>query len=292
MRLPFLLLTPACLAVGVAVAWWEGASLPVWSLTLIVLGGLAAHVAVNALNEYHDYCSGLDDITQPTPFSGGSQALPRHPGLERVALATGVVAMVIAACVGLVFTVTVGVGLLPLGLLGLVSLVAYTPWFTRNPWICLVAPGTGFGLLMVMGSGYVLAGHYSVTLFTASLIPFFLVNNLLLLNQLPDVAADRTVGRRTLPILIGRRQSVLVYAAQFGLAYLVVLIGWLGELLPTGCLIALAPAMLAVVSVRLAWLHARSVPDLIPALGLNVVINLSTPLLLAIGFFISGQLAG
>lgn len=83
-----------------------------------------------------------------------------------------------------------------------------------------------------------------------------------------------------------------MYAVKFGFANLVVLIGWLGELLPTGCLIVLAPAALAMVSVRLAWRHARSVPDLIPALGLNVAINLSTPVLLTIGFFISGSLAG
>jgi 1,4-dihydroxy-2-naphthoate octaprenyltransferase len=112
------------------------------------------------------------------------------------------------------------------------------------------------------------------------------------LNQLPDVEPDRAVGRRTLPVVIGRRRSVIVYGVQLLLAYLVILVGWLVELLPAGCLIALATAALAVVTVRRAWRHARSVPGLIPALGLNVAINLLTPLLLAVGFFIFGRSAG
>jgi len=292
MRLPFLLLTPACLLVGVAVAWWEGAPLPVWKLVLLLIGGTAAHIAVNALNEYQDYRSGLDKTTEPTPFSGGSQALPHHPGQERVALTTGLVAMAITAAVGLTFVIKVGPGLLPLGLLGLFSLAAYTPWFTRNPWVCLVAPGIGFGLLMVMGAGYVLTGHYTVTLFTAALVPFFLVNDLLLLNQLPDLEPDRAAGRRHLPIVLGRQRSVFVYSLQLFLAYLTIVVGWRAGLLPAGSLIALATVVPAVAVVRRARVHARSVPDLIPALGLNVAINLLTPLLLAIGIFVSGRSVG
>jgi len=33
-----------------------------------------------------------------------------------------------------------------------------------------------------------------------------LVNNLLLLNQFPDVDADKTVGRRHYPIAVGRKK--------------------------------------------------------------------------------------
>ncbi len=46
---------------------------------LVLLGALAAHGAVNALNEYADYRSGLDLRTARTPFSGGSGTLVDHP---------------------------------------------------------------------------------------------------------------------------------------------------------------------------------------------------------------------
>ncbi|MDZ7699102.1 MAG: hypothetical protein U5R49_19945 [Deltaproteobacteria bacterium] len=47
----------------------------------------------------------------------------------------------------------------------------------------------------------------------ASLVPFFLVSNLLLLNQFSDVAADESVDRRHFPILIGNRASSFIYNA-------------------------------------------------------------------------------
>jgi len=39
------------------------------------------------------------------------------------------------------------------------------------------------------------------------MVPGLLVSDLLLLNQFPDVEADRTVGRKHLPILLGRKNQ-------------------------------------------------------------------------------------
>ena len=97
------------------------------------------------------------------------------------------------------FVFTVGILLLPLGLLGIALIVFYTQWITKRPIICLVAPGLAFGPLMVLGTHFVLTGSYSWTAFAASLVPGFLVSDLLLLNQFPDVEADKTVGRKYLP---------------------------------------------------------------------------------------------
>jgi 1,4-dihydroxy-2-naphthoate octaprenyltransferase len=72
MRPPFLLLTPACLLLALAVA--DNCCKPVnLSFFFIALtGALAAHISVNAFNEYFDFRSELDMHTQRTPFSGGS----------------------------------------------------------------------------------------------------------------------------------------------------------------------------------------------------------------------------
>ncbi len=286
MRLPFLILTPACLLIGVATAHWAGASLSPLHLVLVFLGGVSAHVCVNALNEYLDFKSGLDLVTEPTPFSGGSKTLPNNPEQKYVALATGIISLLITIGVGIYFLVVRGLGLLPIGLIGVISLVAYTRLFTRNPLICLIAPGLGFGPLMVLGTHFVLTGSYSWTAFFASLVPFFLVNNLLLLNQFPDAEADRTAGRRHLPIVIGIPGSVKVYSAFLALAYLSVVAGWLLDFLPVTALIGLGTIVLAVPTVIQVMRNATSIPDLIPALGKNVVINIVTPVLLAVGFFI------
>ena len=211
MKVPFLILTPMCILVGISTAMWSGAHVSVVSIVLIIIGAVCSHISVNALNEYYDFKSGLDSRTQRTPFSGGSGALQERPDKAGAALATGIISLLICFSIGMYFVFTVGVLLLPLGLLGIALIVFYTQWITKRPIVCLVAPGLAFGPLMVLGTHFVLTGSYSWTAFLASLVPGFLVSDLLLLNQFPDVEADKTVGRKHLPILLGRKNVARIY---------------------------------------------------------------------------------
>ena len=61
--------------------------------------------------------------------------------------------------------------------------------------------------------------HVVYQAFVASLVPFFLVSNLLLLNQFPDVEADRFAGRKHFPILVGRTVSGYIYISFLIAAY-------------------------------------------------------------------------
>ena len=63
MRLPFLILTPACVLLGAATAAWSGAELNLYYLGFTFVGAVAAHISVNALNEYDNCKSGLDFTT-------------------------------------------------------------------------------------------------------------------------------------------------------------------------------------------------------------------------------------
>ena len=287
MRLPFVILTPACVLAGLGTAFWSTGEVNYLYFTLALIGAIAAHISVNAFNEYFDFKSGLDYRTHLTPFSGGSGTLPENPELARQALRVALAAIIITALIGSYFLWVRGIALLPLGALGLLTIVVYTPWFTRNPALCLIAPGLAFGPLMVMGTDFVLTGAYSWTSFFASLVPFFLVSDLLLLNQFPDVEADQSVGRRHFPIILGRRASSLIYGTMLILAYLSIVLGvTLGHLPPTS-LIGLLTLLIAAPVIVGAYRHAESVEKLVPYMGLNVIINIATPVLVAIGLLIA-----
>jgi 1,4-dihydroxy-2-naphthoate octaprenyltransferase len=287
MRVPFLILTPACVALGLGTAVWTTDGVRALHVVLALVGGLAAHVSVNAFNEYFDFKSGLDYKTRRTPFSGGSGTLPANPELAGGALATALVALVIVSGVGLYFLVIRGWALLPLGALGMLVVFAYTPWLTRSHVLCLIAPGLGFGTLMVMGTDFALTGSYTWTAFVASCVPFFLVSDLLLLNQFPDVEADRDVGRRHLPIVIGRRTSSVGYGLFLLLAYGSIAAGVALRLLPGACLLGLITLVLAVPAAVGAWRYADDVERLARFMGMNVLINIVTPALVAVGLLIS-----
>ena len=284
-RAPFLLLSLVLVLIGGAAALRDGV-FHATRLALAAVGLVAAHVAVNLLNELSDHATGIDQHTRRTPFSGGSGTLPADAAMARPALITACTAFAVAAFTGLYFIFLRGLVLLPIGVLGLALLFVYTPWLTRSPLLCLIAPGLGFGPLMVLSVHIALAGQYSWTAFIASLVPFFLVSDLLLLNQFPDVEADRSIGRKHFPILIGRRRSSLIYGAFLLLAYVTIILGVVFSLLPPWSLLGLLTAALAVPVAVNAYRHADDIPRLIPSMGLNVVINLLTPTLVAIGLLI------
>jgi len=287
MRLPFVRLAPACVVLGTVTAVWSGSEINMLHFVLTVLGAVFAHICVNAFNEYSDFKSGLDFKTEPTPFSGGSGTLPENPEKGYVAMITGIVTLILTAAIGIYFIVVIGIGLLPLGVLGLVIVVVYTDWITKNPFLCLIAPGLGFGPLMVMGTNFVLSGSYSMTAFVASLVPFFLVSDLLLLNQFPDIEADRQVGRRHLPIEIGVKPCIKIYIAFLLAAYAVVVIASLSGVLPLYSLLALVTIALAIPTIKGVSQFSGNIPSLIPHMGKNVIINILTPVLLSVGLFVA-----
>jgi 1,4-dihydroxy-2-naphthoate octaprenyltransferase len=287
MRLPFLILTPACVLLGLGTAMWSSEQVSFFYFVLALIGGIASHIAVNAFNEYFDFRSGLDFKTERTPFSGGSGTLQEKPELAKQALTTAIISAIVVCAVGLYFLTVWGPALLPLGALGVLVTIIYTPWLAHNALLCLIAPGLGFGIVMVMGTHFVLTGEYTMTAFVASLVPFFLVSDLLLLNQFPDVEADRSVGRKNFPILIGRRASSLIYGLFLLLAFLTVVVGVALDYLPKMSLIGLAALLLALPAFIGAYRHADDIKRLVPSLGLNVLVNIITPVLVALGLFLA-----
>jgi 1,4-dihydroxy-2-naphthoate octaprenyltransferase len=287
MRLSFVILAPVCVLLGLSNAVWSSSPLNALHVILTFIGGISAHISVNAFNEYFDFKSGLDARTSRTPFSGGSGTLQQKPELVNQALGTAITAFIITGSIGIFFLFVRGLMLLPLGLLGLFFLITYTPWFARSPLLCLIAPGLGFGPLMVMGTTFVLTGHYSLPAFIASLIPFFLVSNLLLLNQFPDVAADRSIGRRHYSIVIGRRASSLIYGAFLLLTFLTIILGVCLKYLPPLSLIGLLTLILAIPTFIGVYQHADDIKQLVPYMGRSVIVILLTPLLVSIGLLLS-----
>ncbi len=291
MRIPFLLLTPVCVLLGWAVAVNHTAA-PVHSNLLAVLtGALAAHISVNTFNEYFDFKSGLDLKTQKTPFSGGSGALVKCPEAANLVLSAAVMSLLITIFIGLYLVFKCGFELFWIGLAGILIIVSYTQWLNKMPVICLIAPGLGFGLLMVLGTQFCLIEAITFAGLWASLIAFFLINNLLLLNQLPDIRADKRFGRRHFSIAYGINASLNVYGLFILFCILIIVFATGSGLFPLISIYALLPLCIGLlVFYLLKTFHKRSSQSCYPPLfllALNLVITLMTPLILAISLFIS-----
>jgi 1,4-dihydroxy-2-naphthoate octaprenyltransferase len=285
-RAPFLLLALSCAGLGAAVAVHANGTVALSELILVLVGAVCAHASVNAINEYVDFCSGLDAKTRRTKFSGGSGALPAAPCHARAVLLLCAVLCLLTTGIGVWFVWRRGWGLLPIGMAGMLLVLSYTPWLVRRPWLCTLAPGVGFGPLMVCGSEFALSGTYSWSGFLVSLPVLFLVSNLLLLNQIPDIAADRGAGRRTLPIVHGTATSMRVWWLLWTCGYAAIVAGVLAGL-PRAMALGLAPGALAV-------LVARATPCILAhgqvstgALAANAAMAVLTPALMALGILLT-----
>ncbi len=293
-RPAFLLLTPVCVLLGIAAAIHFHGEISMKLAALVMVGAIAAHIAANTFNEYFDFTSGLDSLTNKTPFSGGSGALPEQPHAQFWVLVAACASLAMTIAIGIALVSIVGSRLLIVGLIGVVTILAYTRVLNRQPWLCLIAPGLGFGPLMVLGTYMSVTAPELATVkhlaqvFLLSLMPFCVVNNLLLLNQLPDIEADRQVGRKTFPISYGVAASLQMYrifliAAGISMAF-AIFIG----IAPWYAVITLMPLAVGYSAYRgLQQQTQISIPDMLPYLGRNVATALLAPLFYALALLMN-----
>ena len=286
-RAPFLLVTLISVLVGVSVAVYQSYHINALYLGLALVGALLSHIAVNVLNEYFDYKSGVDFKTIKTPFSGGSGVLPAGLLNPRNVYVVGIACIAGIIAIGGYFIYAQGPLIIPIGVVGILTVYFYTTYITKSPLICAIAPGLGFGPLMVMGTYFALTGTYSLAAGLASLVPGFLVSNLLLLNQFPDVEADASVSRRHYPITVGLEKSSLIYTAFVLAAYLALIISVEVDKLPDLALLGLVTLPLGLLVVMGVRKYHNQIERLIPVMARNVMLTLFFPMLMAIGIIVS-----
>lgn len=277
-RAYFLLLPGTLVALGAAASAYDGVFDPVATIAAL-LGLVALHAAANAFNEYSDFRRGIDLETRRTPFSGGSGTLPGGEP-ARIALGVGIGGTVFGAIVGAYFLYSIGPRLVPIFILGALCVLGYTDFLARI-YLGELFAGLGLGSLPVLGAAMVQGQELEATAIAASIPPFFMTFNLLLLNEFPDEEADRRGGRKNLLTLCGRRNAARIYALAGWLTKIALLVPVLIGVFPVMCLLALLPSAALIPPTR--WALARPAePVPVPALGANVVWNLGTNAVLAL----------
>ena len=290
-RPAFLLLSVILGFLGAAVAWYEhqvhgDTGFNLGYAFLAGFGLIVAHIAVNVWNDYFDFRSTLDMKTKRTPFSGGSGALPAGLITKKQALWEGIISLIIIIPIGIFFTVVSGWLLLPLLVVAIVCIILYTPLILKMGYPEWSA-GLGLGILPVLGAYFVQTGTYTISALIASIPSGILVHNLLLLNEFPDVEADITVKRRTLPIFIGKKKAAIFYSALTILIYLWIIGFVISGDLPIFTLLGLLTFPLAFKAIEGAFKY-DDMSKLVPAMANNVFVVLLTQLLVGIGFILGG----
>ena len=245
------------------------------------------HAAVNVINDVYDDISGTDPINtgRVYPFTGGSRFI-QNGIMDRGAMGRlGFCLFAVAGLMGIALAVLKGAVVIALGLVGAALGVAYSamPIQLSARGLGELAVGIGFGVLPVMGAAWLQSGAFGFDSLLVSLPLSFWVLNILLINEIPDIEADASVGKRTLPVRWGLRGTCSLYVATNALALLAVTIAvGLGHL---SALAITLPSLLPMVGLYVALTLVRDGPTrstLTTAIKATLAIHLTGVLWLTI----------
>jgi 1,4-dihydroxy-2-naphthoate octaprenyltransferase len=284
-RPQFLIISVLQIFLGTAVAWWYyGYFSPLYCL-LALVGLVLVHISVNTLNDYFDYKSGIDLEVKRTPFSGGSGVLSAGLLTPASVGRFGLVCFLLAIPIGIYFVILRGWLLVPILVIGALCVLLYTTHLTR--WgLGEIACGLGLGTLPILGAYFVQSGTYTWEAVIASIPTGIFLHNGLLLNEFPDVEADEKAGKKTFPIVMGKKKAALLYSMLIVAMYVWIAVWSIAGFMPIFALLGLLTIPLGVKAIKGARNHEDE-SKLIPALGANLIAGLGTQALLAVGYIIA-----
>jgi 1,4-dihydroxy-2-naphthoate octaprenyltransferase len=163
----------------------------------------------------------------------------------------GVALIAAAAVMGLILIMEKGLVVLWFGLAGVSLAIVYSlgPLKLNSTGFGEFATGLAFGVIPVTGAAWLQSGLLDQTVVLFSLPIAFWVTAILLINEVPDIAADASTGKRTLPVRFGlNATSVVYFCLHLGSALTVTSLAWNSDL----------PVLAPVVPVLLLVLAARA----------------------------------
>lgn len=283
-RLRFLLASVIAVSNGIALAFWKNKQVDLPNAILTFVGVICLHASIDLLNDYWDYKRGIDTATQRTKFSGGTGVLPDNLLKPRSVYSAGLILLLLGTLLGMYFVVIKGITIALL--LGFAVLAVY--FYSTS--IVNFGLGEAFvaikGTLIVVGSYYVQTSSIEPGVIYVGIIIGILSASVLFVNSFPDYQADRSRGRRTLVILLGRQRAVKIFPWIILCTYVLIISGIILGYLRIYSLVSLLSVPFAIRAIKRIGKSHEDVDKLVPVMGATVAYSRVTGLVLAASLFI------
>ena len=185
-----------------------------WGVFIVaLLATVLVHAGSNVLNDVGDELSDGANDDRIYPYTGGSRFIQAGI-LNAVAMARlGAGLLVAAALLGLLLLIEKGPMILVFGLAGVALAVLYSIGPVRLSSIGLgeLSIGIAFGVIPVTGAAWLQSGLVDTAAVVFSVPIALWVTAILLINEVPDIAADRLAGKGTLPVRFGPGVTAVLY---------------------------------------------------------------------------------
>ena len=286
-RVRFLLASVIAVSVGMALHWSHNGSVEYFDLILTFAGVIALHASVDLLNDYWDFKRGIDTKTTRTKMSGGTGVLPEGLLKPSSVYRAGVAFLIIGSLIGSYFVMTHGI--LIAIILGFAILSIY--FYSTK----IVDSGLGEffvavkGSMIVIGTFFIQSGEVNIESILAGIVIGTLSSLVLFIASFPDHDADKSKGRKTLVIVVGKKKAIKLFWIFPLISYVVILIGVSVSLFPVLSLITLLSFPLIIKSGLGLQKNYDTIDGLVPFMSSTLKFSRITGVLFALSFLLSLQ---
>ena len=286
-RVRFLLASIIAVSVGMALHWSQNGSIDYLDLILTFAGVMALHASVDLLNDYWDFKRGIDTKTTRTKMSGGTGVLPEGLLKPSSVYRAGIAFLIIGSLIGSYFVITHGI--LIAIILGFAILSIY--FYSTK----IVDSGLGEffvavkGSMIVIGTFFIQSGDVNIESILAGIVIGTLSSLVLFIASFPDHDADKSKGRKTLVIVVGKKKAIKLFWIFPLISYVVILIGVSVSLFPVLSLITLLSFPLIIKSGLGLQKNYDAIDELVPFMSSTLKFSRITGVLFALSFLLSLQ---
>lgn len=189
---------------GAALSLAAGGPIRPWVLLGTLVTAVLLQSAINTLNDFRDFVSGLDNADNCTDDTDA--ALIYECSSPKAALALGLGFLLCAALLGGGLTAACGAELLVYGALALAAILLYIlPGRSLSDLpLGELLSGVTMGGVLTCASFHAQAGALSPAVPLWCLPPVLTIGSIMLVNNTSDIEKDQLGGRKTLSVCIGR----------------------------------------------------------------------------------------
>ncbi len=283
-RIRFLLASVIAVSVGLSIHWWQTNSIDVMAGALTMAGVMALHASVDLLNDYWDFKRGIDTTTKRTKMSGGTGVLPEGLLKPKSVYRAGLGFLVIGSIIGAYFITTDGIVIAAILGFAVLSIYFYSTKIVDSGLaeFFVAVKGT----MIVLGTYFIQSNQITTESIFGGIVVGVLSSLVLFIASFPDYEADKSKGRKTLVIALGKKKAANVFWIFPIISVSLIVFGVIYEIFPLSCLLSLVSVPLIVIAGRGLKINYDSTDDLIPFMSKTLLYSRITGILFFVGFLI------
>jgi len=283
-RVRFLLASVIAVSVALAINWQQNSSIDLFDAILTFAGVMALHASVDLLNDFWDFKRGIDTKTNRTKMSGGTGVLPEGLLKPSSVYRAGIGFLILGSVIGSYFVITDGI------LIGIILGFAILSIYFYSTKIVDSGLGEFFvavkGSMIVIGAYFIQSGQITIESILGGIVVGVLSSLVLFITSFPDHDADKSQGRKTLVIAVGKQKAAKLFWIFPLVSYFVIIIGVSLNLFPTLSLITLLSIPLMIKSGLGLRKNFDSIENLVPFMSSTLMFSRITGALFVVSFLI------